>query len=257
MEGCARGEAGSSGADGVVLRSGGQRPCSSTRPSAGFSFQKDGPLDMRMSQSRAQRAADAVNHLEANELAAIFRDLWRGAPGAPRRPGDRARPRDPSRSPRTLAPGGDRRRRRSAASPGRIHPATRAFQGLRIYVNDELGELVRGFAARPNAFAEGRRAVGGGHLPLAGRPHREDLLCGSARAWWAAARVTSRKSSLESRAELFADQRRRRFPPVRHAEAAENPRARSAKLRAESVTANPAAPAFDRPDSALPGAAAL
>src|SRR5262249_20443633 len=119
----------------------------------GFSFREDGPLDMRM-EKRGESAADAVNSLEESDLADI---LWRY--------GDEKKSRRVARAivgarpftrtaelaeavARALGP---------AARRLPIHPATRTFQALRIYVNDELGELERGLeAAERSLCPDGR-----------------------------------------------------------------------------------------------------
>lgn len=107
-------------------------------PARGFSFQHDGPLDMRMDQSRGPSAADLVNSLPEKELASL---IWKwGEEKDSRRIASaivRSRP-----VTRTLqlaeiverAKGGRR---------GKIHPATQTFQALRMAVNEELGHLER------------------------------------------------------------------------------------------------------------------
>ncbi len=112
-------------------------------PNRGFSFQLDGPLDMRMDPNRGLTAADLVNGLSRDQLAKIIREY-----GEERRAGAIARAIEKARA------------RRSITStvqlaeivmsvfppypPRRIHPATLTFQALRIAVNDELGALREG-----------------------------------------------------------------------------------------------------------------
>ena len=147
---------GFSPADGVVLDIG----VSSMQlddPVRGFSFQQDGPLDMRMSSS-GPSAADVVNSAEESHLADIFYHLGE------------------ERSARGIARAIVRRRAEAlfqttgdlAALAARVlgrekiagrHAATRTFQALRIYVNDELGELARGLAAAERVLAPGGRLV--------------------------------------------------------------------------------------------------
>lgn len=108
----------------------------------GFSFQKDGPLDMRMDQRQAETAAMWVNTRSAEELARIF---WEYGDESRSRALARAVVRQRETGPFTttrqlaelierLAPRGGRK----------AHPATRVFQALRIAVNDEIGSLERG-----------------------------------------------------------------------------------------------------------------
>ena len=109
----------------------------------GFSFQQDGPLDMRMDASEGPTAADLVNELSEEELADIFYKY--GEERFSRRIARRiveARRQEPITSTGQLA------RLVLSARPGRargqwqrIHPATRVFQGLRIYLNRELENL--------------------------------------------------------------------------------------------------------------------
>ncbi|WP_144752904.1 MULTISPECIES: 16S rRNA (cytosine(1402)-N(4))-methyltransferase RsmH [Bartonella] len=124
----------------------------------GFSFQKDGPLDMRMAQT-GFTASDVVNHLQARDLARIFKIL-----GEERYAGRIARMIEKRRVVQPFLRTGDLAHAIEllvGRKPGdRIHPATRVFQALRIYVNDEIGELARGlFAAERVLKAGGRLGV--------------------------------------------------------------------------------------------------
>jgi len=107
-------------------------------PARGFSFREDGPLDMRIDRSRTGTAADLVNTLPEEGLAAILKEFGE-EPGARRiaRAIARARERGPIRMTRELA-GIVAAASRGA---GRIHPATRTFQALRIATNRELEGL--------------------------------------------------------------------------------------------------------------------
>jgi 16S rRNA (cytosine1402-N4)-methyltransferase len=114
-------------------------------PERGFSFQTDGPLDMRMDRGRQQTAADLVNGLPRNELAALIREYGEERrAGAIARAIEKARARRPIMSTVQLAD--------IVSSvfppypPRRIHPATLTFQALRIAVNDELDALREGIA---------------------------------------------------------------------------------------------------------------
>ncbi|EJF94523.1 ribosomal RNA small subunit methyltransferase H [Bartonella taylorii 8TBB] len=124
----------------------------------GFSFQKDGPLDMRMAQN-GFTAADVVNRLKGDDLARIFKIL-----GEERYAGRIARMIEKRRHVQPFLRTGDLAHAIEELvgrkSGDRIHPATRVFQALRIYVNDEIGELARGlFAAERVLKAGGRLGV--------------------------------------------------------------------------------------------------
>ena len=101
----------------------------------GFSFQRDGPLDMRMDPNLQRTAADLVNDLPEGELADL---IWRY--GEERRSRRVARAIAAARPVNTT---GELAQvvARAVGRRGRIHPATRTFQALRIAVNDELGAL--------------------------------------------------------------------------------------------------------------------
>ncbi|MCZ2328674.1 16S rRNA (cytosine(1402)-N(4))-methyltransferase RsmH [Bartonella sp. F02] len=121
----------------------------------GFSFQKDGPLDMRMAQS-GFTAGDVVNHLKVDDLARLFRIL-----GEERYAGRIARMIEKRRHFQPFLRTSDLAHAIESLvgrKPGdRIHPATRVFQALRIYVNDELGELARGLFAAERILKPGGR----------------------------------------------------------------------------------------------------
>jgi len=141
-------------ADGVVLDIG----VSSMQlddPARGFSFQADGPLDMRMSAT-GPTAADVLNSAEQGLLADILFHLGeeRSARAIARRIVARRRE-APIATTKDLADLVVRVLGRESIA-GR-HAATRVFQALRIYVNDELGELAKGLAAAERILAPGGR----------------------------------------------------------------------------------------------------
>ena len=147
-------EQGFAPADGVVLDIG----VSSMQlddPARGFSFQADGPLDMRMS-STGPTAADVLNEAEESVLADVLFHLGeeRSARAIARRIVAR-RTEQPFARTKDLADLVARVLGRESIA-GR-HAATRTFQALRIYVNDELGELVQGLAAAERILAPGGR----------------------------------------------------------------------------------------------------
>lgn len=141
-----------SGAAGVVMDLG-VSSMQLDRPDRGFSFQKDGPLDMRMGQEGAS-AADLVNTADEAELADIL--YLYGEERASRRiaraiVAERAKaPIETTRQLAKIVEGCLPR-----AKPGQSHPATRSFQAIRIAVNDEFGELVAGLEAAERALAPG------------------------------------------------------------------------------------------------------
>jgi len=120
----------------------------------GFSFQKSGPLDMRMEKS-GPTAADLVNTLPEAELADI---LWRYGEERHSRRVARAIVMDRKLNPFTTTNQlAEMLRRVVPRSKDGIDAATRTFQGLRIAVNDELGEVSRGLAAAERLLAPGGR----------------------------------------------------------------------------------------------------
>ena len=145
-------EAGAPLVDGVVLDIG-VSSMQLDQPERGFSFLRDGPLDMRMG-GEGPSAADIVNTSSDTVLADILYHY--GEERASRRIARRiceARTEAPITTTARLA--------EIVASclprptPGQVHPATRTFQALRIAVNDELGELVAGLAAAERALVAG------------------------------------------------------------------------------------------------------
>lgn len=124
----------------------------------GFSFMRDGPLDMRMGAD-GQTAADLVNSADATELARILyvygeeRQSRRIAAAIVRRRADQP-------FSRTLEFAGFVERVLGGRKGAKVHPATRTFQGLRIAINDELSELEAGLVAAERILKpQGRLAV--------------------------------------------------------------------------------------------------
>lgn len=125
------------------------------RAERGFSFQNEGPLDMRMDQRQPTTAADLVNEAEEQELAEIFWKL--GEERQSRRFAREIvtqRAAKPFRTTKELA---DLIERLAPRHGKRTHPATQVFQALRMAVNDELGALARGLEAAVQVLKPGGR----------------------------------------------------------------------------------------------------
>ena len=144
-------DAGFPALDGVVLDIG-VSSMQFDEAARGFSFRFEGPLDMRMEMS-GRSAGDIVNEADADELADIF--YFYGEERTARRIA-RAIVHDRELTPYTTTSQlAGLIERLNPPRFGQIHPATRAFQGLRIAVNDELGELARALAGAEQILKPG------------------------------------------------------------------------------------------------------
>lgn len=202
-------------------------------PERGFSFRHDGPLDMRM-DAEGPSAADIVNDADEAALADIIYHY-----------GEERRSRAVARAIHEA-----RRRGRIETTaqlaeivagvvrvePGsHIHPATRTFQGLRIAVNDELGELVRALHAAERVL------VPGGRLAVVTFHSLEDRIV---KQFFAARSGRAAQGSRHLPAQAAPETRSLKLVtkgPVLpgEAELSRNPRSRSAKLRAVERTDSP------------------
>jgi 16S rRNA (cytosine1402-N4)-methyltransferase len=123
----------------------------------GFSFQADGPLDMRMNPQSERTAEQVVNHLDERELADVIYEF-----GEERRSRRIARAicrSRPIQSTAQLADLVSAAARPMNQAERRIHPATRTFQALRIFVNRELDDLKALLEAAPQILKSGGRVV--------------------------------------------------------------------------------------------------
>jgi len=123
----------------------------------GFSFQAEGPLDMRMDPTSERTAEQVVNHLDERELADVIYEF-----GEERRSRRIARAICRSRPIRTTAQLAEvisAAARPMNSEQRRIHPATRTFQALRIFVNRELDDLKALLEAAPRILKPGGRVV--------------------------------------------------------------------------------------------------
>jgi 16S rRNA (cytosine1402-N4)-methyltransferase len=139
--------------DGVLLDLGVSSPQLETAE-RGFSFQQDGPLDMRMDTRQSLTAADLVNRASAEELAKIFWEL--GDERNSRRFAKAMvhdREKCEFKTTRQLAGLIERLSPRA----GRTHPATKVFQALRLAVNEEIGSLKRGLDSALKILKPGGR----------------------------------------------------------------------------------------------------
>jgi 16S rRNA (cytosine1402-N4)-methyltransferase len=180
----------------------------------GFSFMADGPLDMRMDTRSGPTAAQVVNEENERELANLIYEY-----------GDERRSRRIARAivrGRPLRTTGELARIVAAAAPpmktDKIHPATRTFQALRIFVNRELGEIKDLLEAAPSLLKpSGRLAVISFHS-LEDRIVKDSLREGAHQGIW---EILTKKPVIAGEEETN-----------------KNPRSRSAKLRAGERTVN-------------------
>lgn len=201
----------------------------------GFSFLRDGPLDMRMSQT-GQSAADIVNGAEEEVIADIL--FHYGEERASRRIARaivRAREAEPISTTLRLAEIVESCLPRP--KPGQSHPATRSFQGLRIAVNEEYRELLEGLMAAERALKPG------GLLAVVTFHSIEDRMVKRFLQMRAGRSGGGSRYAPEMQAEApqFELVTRKAVGPDDQ-ELAENPRSRSAKLRVARRTDAPSGP---------------
>jgi 16S rRNA (cytosine1402-N4)-methyltransferase len=179
----------------------------------GLSFQSEGPLDMRLDDRLEEKVGDLVNRWPAERLAEV---IWRYGEERHSRRIARAivaaRKEKPLESTQELVAVINRALGiRGKGHKSKIHPATRTFQGLRIYVNDELGNLERLLEMGP------RLLKGGGQIAIMSYHSLEDRLVKH--------NFRDNKKlgyyEIQTKKPLQADEEERQ----------ENPRSRSAKLR--------------------------
>jgi 16S rRNA (cytosine1402-N4)-methyltransferase len=172
----------------------------------GFSFQADGPLDMRMDTRTGPTAERVVNEMEERELANLIYEY-----------GEERRSRTVARAivrGRPVTTTGQLARIVASAVPPMkyIHPATRTFQALRIFVNQELQEIRALFEAAPKLLKPSARLVVISFHSLEDRIAKDSIREGAQQGIW---KILTRKPMTAGEEEIGL-----------------NPRSRSAKLRA-------------------------
>jgi 16S rRNA (cytosine1402-N4)-methyltransferase len=224
------GETGAAAIDGIVFDLG-VSSMQLDEAARGFSFRLDGPLDMRMGGS-GPSAADVVARASERDLAAIIATLGEERHArAIARAIVRTGAEHPIESTRALA---ELVARVAPTHGAGIHPATRTFQALRIFVNDELAELAHGLAAAQRVLKPT------GRLVVIAFHSLEDRIVKTFLAECSRAPASSRHRPLTaSPAPTFHVLTRRPETPD-EVEIVANPRARSAKLRAAERTDAPA-----------------
>jgi 16S rRNA (cytosine1402-N4)-methyltransferase len=181
-------------------------------PARGFSFQAEGPLDMRMNPMSGETAEQVVNHIDERELADVIYEF-----GEERRSRRIARAIVRSRPIRTTTQlvevvAAAARSMNWKHERIRIHPATRTFQALRIFVNRELDDLKALLEAAPRVLKPGGRLVVISFHSLEDRIVKDALREGAKQGWY---RLLTKKPVTASGEEIDR-----------------NPRSRSAKMRA-------------------------
>jgi 16S rRNA (cytosine1402-N4)-methyltransferase len=223
--------------DGVVLDLGVSSMQLDT-PERGFSFRFDGPLDMRMGAA-GPSAADVVAERNESDLADIIYLLGEERRSrAVARAIVAARRERPITTTRALA---DIVSRVVHGRPGDIHPATRTFQALRLFVNDEMAQLADGLAAAERILKPG------GRLVVVSFHSLEDRIVKTFLAARSGAERGSRHLPETAAPPATFELVTRRPVVAGDAEVDANPRARSAKLRAAIRTAAPARATSDTP----------
>ena len=210
----------------------------------GFSFMRDGPLDMRMAQT-GPSAADVVNRADEEMIADILFQF-----GEERKSRRIARAivaaRKDAPITTTLQLAEIIKKNLPYPKPNQPHPATRSFQALRIAVNDELGELARGLVAAEAALKPGGLLVVVTFHSLEDRMVKRFMQIRSGNA----PRANRYAPETEADAPRFEKVTRKAIE-ADEAECAANPRARSARLRIARRLEAPAA-ATDPLDFGLP-----
>ncbi|MFY0690854.1 MAG: 16S rRNA (cytosine(1402)-N(4))-methyltransferase RsmH [Paracoccaceae bacterium] len=207
----------------------------------GFSFLRDGPLDMRMAQ-KGPSASDVVNQADEALLADIL--FQYGEERASRRIARAIIAARPLETTGQLAEVIEACLPR--AKPGQSHPATRSFQAIRIAVNDEFGQLISGLEAAERALRPGGALAVVTFHSLEDRVVKRFLQTRAGRAGGGSRYAPEQANdaptfALRTRKAIVADKN----------ELDRNPRARSAKLRVALRTEAPAWPA-DRSGLGLP-----
>ncbi|MGJ8625555.1 MAG: 16S rRNA (cytosine(1402)-N(4))-methyltransferase RsmH [Sulfitobacter sp.] len=198
----------------------------------GFSFMRDGPLDMRMSQD-GPSAADLVNEADEETIANIL--FQYGEERASRRIAKaigRARAEAPITT--TLELAGLVEGCLPRSKPGQSHPATRSFQALRIAVNDEYGELFQGLMAAERALKPGGKLAVVTFHSVEDRMVKRFLTARSG----SGGNANRFAPELQQDAPQFTIKSRKAIGPDAQ-ELDENPRSRSAKLRVATRTDAP------------------
>ncbi len=182
-------------------------------PARGFSFQAEGPLDMRMNPMSGETAEQVVNHIDERELADVIYEF-----GEERRSRRIARAIVRSRPIRTtkqlveVVSAAARSMKLGRHKYDRIHPATKTFQALRIFVNRELDDLQALLKVAPAVLKPGGRLVVISFHSLEDRIVKDALRDGARQGWY---RLLTKKPVTASDEEIDR-----------------NPRSRSAKMRA-------------------------
>lgn len=180
------------------------------RAERGFSFAKEGPLDMRMDQSQELNADKIINGWRERDLAGILTEYGEIKPGLAKLMAREIVHGRPWRS--TLVLG---ERLKKFGHHSKVHPATRVFQAVRIAVNDELGQIEKTLALLPRIMNPGGRVAMITFHSLEDRLVKNWLKGETEHGEESEIEIITKKPIVAEEMELFI-----------------NPRARSAKLRA-------------------------